>query len=242
MAVGGVKKSPKAVLNITAKNLIKILFLVEMSTDEYVQRFLSSEFGIENNFLDTGCVSHNQWQPLSQAIAQLSDLPIFSLTNTNLPPTTQDMATGIIKAISLHQPWATLITMGLKKFETRSWATSYTGPLLICAAKKTSREQKLYHQYFLNKYQQILTGTDSYLEWEDLPFGSAIAAVELTACIKMTQAFINQQPETEIDTGDWKPGQLDNIRRIVPPIPITGKQGLFDAEVDLDSQHLEAVA
>lgn len=154
------------------------------------------------------------------------------------------MTTTIIKAISLHQPWASLITMGLKKYETRSWATSYRGPLLICAAKKTSTEQKLYHQYFLNKYQQILTNTGNYIEWEDLPFGSAIALVDLTACISMTEAFIKEQVQTELDTGDWRVGRfawkLDNIRRIVPAIPIVGKQGLFNAEVELP-QKLEPI-
>ncbi|MCG6137675.1 MAG: ASCH domain-containing protein [Nostoc sp. LLA-1] len=151
-----------------------------------------------------------------------------------------------IKAISLHQPWASLIPMGLKKYETRSWSTNYRGPLLICAAKKTSREQKLYHQYFLTKYQELLTDTDNYVDWDDLPFGCAVALVDLTACIRMTQTFINEQPQTELDTGDWRLGRfawkLDNIRRIVPAIPITGKQGLFNAEVDLTSWILETVA
>ncbi|MBD2451364.1 replicative DNA helicase [Nostoc sp. FACHB-152] len=53
------------------------VFSLEMSTDEYVQRFLSSESGIENNFLETGNVSDGQWQPLSQAISALSEQQIF---------------------------------------------------------------------------------------------------------------------------------------------------------------------
>ncbi|MBE9209911.1 ASCH domain-containing protein [Nostoc sp. LEGE 06077] len=156
------------------------------------------------------------------------------------------MTTQIIKAISLHQPWASLIPMGLKKHETRSWSTSYRGSLLICAAKKTSIHQKLTHSYFLSKYQQILAHTDNYIKWDDLPFGYAVALVDLTACISMTQAFIDQQPQTELETGDWRVGRfawkLDNIKRIIQPIPITGKQGLFNAQIDLHSQHLEAVA
>ncbi|MBD2683330.1 MULTISPECIES: ASCH domain-containing protein [Nostoc] len=147
------------------------------------------------------------------------------------------MSTTIIKAISLHQPWASLIPMGLKKYETRSWSTSYRGPLLICAAKKTSTPQKLTHNYLFEKYQQILVDTDNYIEWDDLPFGCAVALVELTACISMTQAFINQQSLSELDTGDWRIGRmawkLDNIRRIVQPIPIIGKQGLFNTEIVL---------
>ena len=40
-----------------------------------------------------------------------------------------------MKALSLTQPWATLVAMGAKRIETRSWATSYRGPLAIHASK-----------------------------------------------------------------------------------------------------------
>lgn len=40
-----------------------------------------------------------------------------------------------MKALSLTQPWATLVALGEKTIETRSWQTSYRGPLLIHAAK-----------------------------------------------------------------------------------------------------------
>lgn len=40
-----------------------------------------------------------------------------------------------MKTISLTQPFATLVSLGVKKIETRSWATSYRGPLAIHAAK-----------------------------------------------------------------------------------------------------------
>ncbi len=33
--------------------------------------------------------------------------------------------------LSLHQPWATLLLLGAKRYETRSWRTDYRGPLLI---------------------------------------------------------------------------------------------------------------
>jgi hypothetical protein len=40
-----------------------------------------------------------------------------------------------MKILSLTQPWATLIALGAKQIESRSWRTSYTGPLAIHAAK-----------------------------------------------------------------------------------------------------------
>lgn len=38
--------------------------------------------------------------------------------------------------LSLWQPWATLMALGVKTIETRSWSTRYRGPLLIHAAKR----------------------------------------------------------------------------------------------------------
>ncbi len=43
-----------------------------------------------------------------------------------------------MKALSLHQPWASLIAIGAKRVETRHWTTSYRGPLAIHAAATTA--------------------------------------------------------------------------------------------------------
>lgn len=40
-----------------------------------------------------------------------------------------------MRCITLHQPWASLVALGAKRVETRSWKTSYRGPLAIHAAK-----------------------------------------------------------------------------------------------------------
>jgi len=41
-----------------------------------------------------------------------------------------------MKALSVRQPWASLITIGRKTLELRTWQTSYRGPLLICAGAR----------------------------------------------------------------------------------------------------------
>lgn len=41
-----------------------------------------------------------------------------------------------MKAVTLWQPWASLVAIGAKTIETRSWATSYRGPLAIHAAAR----------------------------------------------------------------------------------------------------------
>lgn len=41
-----------------------------------------------------------------------------------------------MKALTLQQPWATLLATGRKRIETRSWKTSYRGPIAIHAAAR----------------------------------------------------------------------------------------------------------
>lgn len=38
-----------------------------------------------------------------------------------------------MKALTLWQPWASLVALGIKTIETRSWGTRYRGPLVIHA-------------------------------------------------------------------------------------------------------------
>lgn len=45
-----------------------------------------------------------------------------------------------MKAITIWQPWASLLAHGMKQYETRSWATKYRGPIAIHAAKRPVRQ------------------------------------------------------------------------------------------------------
>lgn len=43
-----------------------------------------------------------------------------------------------MKALTVRQPWASLIAAGVKTIETRSWSTRYRGPLAIHAGMATA--------------------------------------------------------------------------------------------------------
>ena len=53
------------------------IFSLEMSKEQLVLRLLASEARIESNRLRAGRVSQNEWEPLTSAIATLSEMPIF---------------------------------------------------------------------------------------------------------------------------------------------------------------------
>lgn len=42
----------------------------------------------------------------------------------------------MIPALSVKQPWASLLAQGKKTIETRVWRTGYRGPLVICSSKE----------------------------------------------------------------------------------------------------------
>ena len=128
-----------------------------------------------------------------------------------------------LKAISLWQPWASLIPLGLKHYETRSWKTDYRGKLLICSTAGNSKQ----HKEYLKICNEL-----KLPPWENFLHGCAIALCDLTDCIKMTDEFLQQQSRTEILCGDWQVGRyawkLENIQPIAEPFAVKGKQGLFD--------------
>ncbi|MEM6752658.1 MAG: DNA N-6-adenine-methyltransferase [Cyanobacteria bacterium P01_C01_bin.38] len=147
-------------------------------------------------------------------------------------------ATPNLKAISLWQPWASLIELGFKHYETRSWKTNYRGKLLICSAAKSTK----------NQYQQYLKiGSKVKLPpWDEtnFPRGYALAICDLVDCIDMTPEFIAQQSQTEILCGDWQVGRyawkLENIQPITEPFAVKGKQGLFDVTSTSLEQYLKS--
>jgi hypothetical protein len=61
-------------------------------------------------------------------------VPLLAPDQDELPPT--GAAPRAIPVLTLHQPWASLIALGVKTIETRSWSTKYRGPLAIHAGKK----------------------------------------------------------------------------------------------------------
>lgn len=128
-----------------------------------------------------------------------------------------------MKAISLWQPWASLVAEGHKTFETRSWSTNYRGPLLICAAKKWNRDL----QASAEALQQI-----NNIVLPEIPLGKGLAIVDLVDCLFIDPTIVRSISKKEKSLGDWRiwryAWKFENIQKI-QPINVRGQQGLFDA-------------
>ena len=144
-----------------------------------------------------------------------------------------------MKALTLTQPWATLVAIGAKRIETRSWQTKYRGPLAIHAAKgfpKWAREftsdpvcfearVKGHARYPVNPY----------------PLGCVLATCTLANVLPVevvdnTGNVFNVSLEPLSDQerafGDYSLGRfawiLEDVRILPEPIPAKGARSLWE--------------
>lgn len=75
----------------------------------------------------------------------------------------------VLPCLSAKQPWASMIAGGSKTIETRTWPTSWRGPLAIAASRTPDPS-----------FEDRLTS--------GLPYGQALCIVLLTDCRPMTAA------------------------------------------------------
>ena len=159
--------------------------------------------------------------------------------------------TARLQALTLHEPWATLIANGTKTAETRGWAAPRNlvgAHMVVHAGKQVSRSaQRMLHA-------------------GEVKPGHALAIVRLKACVQVAwyeydihqreyavcergffwqEAFGTKREELATQStpyrvvtdhyGDFTRGRwlwvFDQVRKLDPPIPMAGHQGLWWAEL-----------
>jgi len=135
-----------------------------------------------------------------------------------------------MKALSVKQPWASLIMSGHKEVEVRTWKTDYRGQLVIHTGKRIDRVA-----------MDFLMGTDS-----NRPRCKITKDMEFPAgCILGKIKVLDVVPLYEPNWKDWKPYHcipgvwpgrplfawwLSNPIKLKNPIPYKGQQGLFNIQ------------
>ncbi len=139
---------------------------------------------------------------------------------------------GVVKAITISQPFASMIASGEKWIENRSLPTNYRGMLAIHAGKGT--------QYMTRR--EMIDG--------HIPCGQVIATCFLVECVRLSQ-IIEKNRDMKLRhelIGDsarawWMAAEhqhaegpwcwiLDGVARLEPPHDAVGKQGLWDWEAN----------
>jgi hypothetical protein len=146
---------------------------------------------------------------------------------------------AVMKALTLWQPWASLIAWGEKQYETRSWKTDYRGPLAIHASLRLTIEQKTvcWRAEFRTAFLR-----HGCLHPVELPLGKVLCVVDLVEIVRTEMAEVS---EKERAFGDYAPGRfawkLENVRPFEPQLPAQGHQGLWEWPYSLSALKLESV-
>jgi activating signal cointegrator 1 len=118
-----------------------------------------------------------------------------------------------MRALSLWQPWASLIADGRKKIETRHWEMLYRGPLAIHAAMKVDEDACYEFGYSPRKIIR----------------GAVVCIVNVDNCVRLPHPLA--PPDDYGDFYEGRFGILITLREVFnPPIPAKGHQGIWNWE------------
>lgn len=128
-----------------------------------------------------------------------------------------------LKALTVRQPFASLIMAGVKTTENRTWRTNYRGPLVIHAGARDDREAMLRladarrPRHHSGQGCEPLEGLTAPLPY--LPRGALLGTVELIDCVR------DSESDWAIE-GLWH-WQLVDPQPFETPIPARGRLGLW---------------
>lgn len=157
------------------------------------------------------------------------------------------------RGITIRQPWASLIALGVKRFETRSRPTSYRGWVMIHAAK--SRDMKAFDTLLadtLNNPQSVLAPVSALMLCSPMvaPLGVVVAVARITDSIPIvgqgndySGRHLFAKPDIgvlklwgsdgdrgpavadQLPYGDWTPGRWAHVLDDVIPLdtPVAAK-------------------
>ena len=148
-----------------------------------------------------------------------------------------------MKALTMTQPWATLVAIGANVIETRDWPTKYRGPFAIHAAKGFPSDARALCR--TRPFRDALAA-GGYPTADALPLGAVVAIVTLESLLVCGPSTLKEVrarsrrgelPPHEADFGDFSDGRygfvLGDVRRVEPPVPVRGMLGFWTLPPDV---------
>lgn len=149
-----------------------------------------------------------------------------------------------MRALTMTQPWAMLVATKENRIETRSWGTSYRGPLAIHAARGFPDDAR--ELCAASPYRRTLAAA-GYRNADDLPRGAVIAVARLVDVMRFERTTLRdvraraargELPRHEWEFGDFSAGRfglvLEEVRMLSDPIPARGMLGLWTVPPPLE--------
>ncbi|GHO51410.1 hypothetical protein [Ktedonospora formicarum] len=139
-----------------------------------------------------------------------------------------------LKALTLTEPWCSLMRYGAKGVETRSWTTQYRGPVALHAAKTLPKQLDAICE--LPAFAKVLKEHGHYREktmfpWKLFPVGKVLAIGMLEEIVRTEQIVANLDA-SEVAFGDYTSGRyawrFSAIYPLKTPIPVQGALWLWN--------------
>ncbi|XP_076354543.1 activating signal cointegrator 1 [Tachypleus tridentatus] len=128
------------------------------------------------------------------------------------------------KCLSMHQPWASLLIMEIKKHEGRTWYTPFRGRIWIHAASKVPSHQEITEIQQTYKFLEC----DDFIKFpEQYPTGCLLGCVDLTECLPQEQ-YREQYPDGE--SGSPYVFICENPQELLVKFPMKGKHKIFQLD------------
>jgi hypothetical protein len=172
-----------------------------------------------------------------------------------------------MQALSLWQPWASLMAFGTKKVETRHWPFRGPKPVLLAIHAAQKWDRVLYDLCRTEPFARVLRehrvrfverpkasastgpGQPSSVPRPELPFG-AIVAIGRLQCCPTTEEFGSDpryavlRTEQEIAFGNYSLGRFawvfDAVRPLKAPVPERGHQSLWNWQPNAEAAAIAA--
>lgn len=129
---------------------------------------------------------------------------------------------GMVRALPLWQPWASLVVLGAKQIETRPKAAPSTILGRRVAIHACATDEHLYwctEPFFRD-----------HLATSEVPLGALIGSVEVVDCEPITKQLFDSLSPVEQEFGNYAPGRwawhLERPLALPNPVPWKASQGI----------------
>jgi hypothetical protein len=136
-----------------------------------------------------------------------------------------------MKALSIRQPFATLLCLGVKHYETRTWKTDYRGPIAIHASSIFDEPAR---QLCMEPPLRDHLADAGYRSPTSLPLGKVLGFAKLIDCVPTRD--LRSLNEDQLRLGDFRAGRwawrFSTPKLLRVPLPAKGKLSLFEINLE----------
>lgn len=144
-----------------------------------------------------------------------------------------------MKALSIKQPWASLIAHGIKNIENRTWKTKFRGRIYIHAsAKDAGALYELLNEKQIEAMNNHWTAAPPY---PNRPISAIIGEVDIIDCVINHPSIWAEYTSGYEDKGVFIPNQKPNYNWVLsnpvlydkPILNVKGKLSFWEPDIDI---------